>query len=582
MDKPLDYKDVFDTLPQPALVVFPEFDDKGSVCRIKVLRENAAYTDMMRSLTVDGNKSDLFRQELKAFPALFGRAMEAGGGQPSFEMELDSKVLNSRFKIETGAIEGGGYVMTLLREEKIRPAEMQESSKPSLDPLTGLPDRSFFNRTFDGIIDTAVIDGQMVGIVLIDIDNMKSINDSSGHIAGDSILRRSAHLIDRFAGEDCLAFRYGDDEFLVLFTKLPSKDRLATVSDVIFDSFQNIGIRISAGIAVCPDDSSNSTDLLKFADLAVKRAKRNGKNNMVFFEQKMYDDFLHRSLLQQKLIITSANGSFEQYYQPQFNLQDNTLRGFEALLRWNDPTLGMISPEEFIPIAEETHVICELGSWVLKRACATLREWREKYGFQGVMSVNVSPSQLLSIGFIPDLEEAIRSFAVQRGTLEVEITEGIFIHDVNRIVPLLRKIRELGVLVSLDDFGTGYSSFRYLQYLPIDTLKVDKAFISNLTDQPSLESNIAESIISLGNKLGLETIAEGVEREEQVAVLRQMNCRILQGFFRGRPMRKERCDAVLAGDLSQLDRIGSEPLAIGGPAREQPAGQGSPWPDDAD
>lgn len=562
MTQAIDYKNVFDAVPQPSLIVFPETDGKGVVTDFQVLYENPAFTNLMRILTDDGRKNEQFRAELDSFPPLFNTARQAGSGKPFFEMELESASLNSRFRIQAAEVSGGTYLLSLMGEEKIRLSPAELNASDSLDALTGLPDRSYFNRVFDQAIDAAVINGRTAGIVLIDLDDMKSINDSSGHLAGDSILRRSAHLLERFAGDNCLVFRYGDDEFLLLQTDLPSKDRLATISDVIFDSFQNIGIRISAGIACCPDDSANAADLLKFADLAVKTAKRNGKNTVVFFEQWMYANFLRRSLLQQKLIIAAANGSFEQYYQPQFSLSNDRLRGFEALLRWNDATLGMISPDEFIPIAEETHVICELGSWVLHRACETLRTWREQYGFAGIMSVNVSPSQLLGNGFIEDLEESLKTYGVQPGSLEVEITEGIFIHDIGRIVPLLQQIRQLGVLVSLDDFGTGYSSFRYLQFLPIDTLKVDKAFVSNLTENPNMQAKLTESIISLGNKLELETIAEGVEREEQLKVLKTMHCSVLQGFYRGRPMPKAKCDAVLAGDISQLDRIGSEQLEI--------------------
>lgn len=562
MMQTIDYKKAFDAVPQASIIVFPETDAKGVVTGFKVLYENPAFTNLMRILTDDGRKSPLFLREIADFPARFDAARQAGSGKPFFEMELKSDILNSSFKLQAGEVSDGSYLLSLMQEEKIRLSPAELNASDSLDTLTGLPDRSYFNRVFDQVIDTAVLNGRTAGIVLIDLDDMKSINDSSGHLAGDSILRRSAHLLERFAGDDCLVFRYGDDEFLLLQTDLPSKDRLATISDVIFDSFQNIGIRISAGIACCPDDSSNAADLLKFADLAVKTAKRNGKNTVVFFEQRMYADFLRRSLLQQKLIIAAANGSFEQYYQPQFSLSSDRLRGFEALLRWNDPTMGMISPDEFIPIAEETHVICELGSWVLHRACETLRTWREQYGFEGIMSVNVSPSQLLGNGFIEDLEETIADYGVQPGSLEVEITEGIFIHDIGRIVPLLQQIRQLGVLVSLDDFGTGYSSFRYLQFLPIDTLKVDKAFVSNLTENPNMQAKLTESIISLGNKLELETIAEGVERKEQLKVLKMMHCSVLQGFYRGKPMPKDKCDAVLAGDISQLDRLGSEQLEI--------------------
>jgi len=400
--------------------------------------------------------------------------------------------------------------------------------------------------------------------MLIDIDDMKSVNDVSGHVAGDSVLRRSARILERFRSEDTQIFRLGDDEFLVLATDLPSRNRMVTIADVIFESFQNGSISISAGISLCPDDNMQAVDLLKYADLAMHTVKKNGKNDIAFFERSMYDTFLHHTLLQEKLVVAAENNTFELYYQPQFNIETNYLRGFEALIRWHDDTFGWINPEEFIPIAEETHVIMRLGRWVLETAAETMKQWESEFGFNGIMSVNVSPMQLKDVNFVSDLAQLVKMYNIAPGTFEIEITEGICIDNIKRSVKLLNQIRNLGILISLDDFGTGYSSFRYLQYLPLNTLKVDKAFIANLDAQMSVESNITNSIISLVSKMGIETIAEGVERTEQLDALRDMKCRNIQGFLRGKPMTKARCSAILGGDVSLLVRTGDEPVeAIG-------------------
>lgn len=559
------YKDVFDVIPLAEVIVQPRFDELHNVIGFHIIRENPAYTNLLRMLTAEEAKAKIVMAELKTFPCVFNKALQTFASKKSFDFEFDSKCVNTTFYLNAHLFEGGLYLFTLKGADKNSFPFVESDSEGYLDSLTGIPNRAYFNSVFKTALDVGVRRNSAVGIIIIDIDDMKSINDRLGHVAGDSVLRRSAHILQRFADADLQVFRLGDDEFLVLRTNFDSKDHLATLSDVIFDAFQEVGISISAGIASSPFDTDNYTDLLKYADLAVKAAKRNGKNNVVFFEPRMYEAFLRRSLLQQKLIIAATNFSFEQVYQPQFYIDSNRLRGFEALIRWDDVTYGMISPEEFIPIAEETHVITQLGHWVLDSAYSTLARWQKEFGFNGVMSVNVSPTQLKDFSFLGDLTEAMGKYGIPPETLEIEITEGIFIQDLKRTVRILEQIRKLGVLISLDDFGTGYSSFRYLQCLPISTLKIDKAFVENLADKDgndSVEMRIAESIVTLINRMGLETIAEGVEKNEQLNVLRSMNCTILQGFLTGRPMPQERCERFLAGDLSALDRIGSQKLII--------------------
>ena len=225
------------------------------------------------------------------------------------------------------------------------------------------------------------------------------------------------------------------------------------------------------------------------------------------------------------------------------------------MLRWYDEDTGWISPEQFIPIAEETRLVIPLGDWILERAIKTLKEWIEDFGFDGIMSVNVSPVQLKKQTFLYDLISLVKKDKIPTKNLENEITEGVFIDNKNEVIDLLKQIRELGIGLSLDDFGTGYSSLSYLQMLPITTLKIDKSFIANITDKGGVEANITDSIISMVTKMGLDTIAEGVERREQLDILKKINCKNIQGFLKGKPMPKERCEQILGGDYDLADHL---------------------------
>jgi EAL domain-containing protein (putative c-di-GMP-specific phosphodiesterase class I) len=259
----------------------------------------------------------------------------------------------------------------------------------------------------------------------------------------------------------------------------------------------------------------------------------------------LHEQLLHKTVLRKRLQQATGALNFELHFQPQFTIKENKLRGFEALLRWSDDQLGQVPPKEFIPAAEESHAIIDLGYWVLETAVRTLKQWQEYYSFDGIMSVNVSPVQLTESGFSEKLFSLLQSYDIRPASLELEVTESILINNMEEIVQLLNKIRQKGILISLDDFGTGYSSFLYLQRLPVTTIKIDKSFISNLVSENSKDAVIADSIISLASKLGLETIAEGVEDESQLAILKDMNCTTVQGFLYGKPMADKECAVLL-------------------------------------
>ena len=269
----------------------------------------------------------------------------------------------------------------------------------------------------------------------------------------------------------------------------------------------------------------------------------------------MQEKFLNKMNIENKLSKALADNSFQLYFQPQFDVQTNNLRGFEALLRWHDDSIGWISPEQFIPLAEESKIVIPLGNWVLDTALATLHKWEKLYNFTGIMSVNISPVQLKQNDFLDLLTQKIRDSNINPQNLEIEITEGVLIDNMQETVKKLNIIRQMGIGISLDDFGTGYSSLRYLQILPLSTLKIDKSFIANIDSKDGVEANITDSIISMVTKMGLDTIAEGVETSDQLNMLKKINCHNIQGFLKGKPMPESVCEKVLNGDYKAIISI---------------------------
>jgi len=426
------------------------------------------------------------------------------------------------------------------------------------DNLTGIYNKQKLNADLQRCKKENQVDGMKFGIILIDLDNMKLINDSRGHAAGDEVICTAAIILKTFIRDNIKAYRFSGDEFIVLGEHLSSKDTLLNIADAILETFNTKGIEFSAGIAIYPDDTQDSEELLKFADMAMYDVKKNGRNNVSFFQNVMQEKFLKRLTLQNKISDALENNDFKLYYQPQFDVATGRLRGFEALLRWYDERLGWISPDQFVSIAEETGLILPLGDWVLDTALSTLNEWVSDYKFDAIMSVNVSPVQLKKPDFFFNLKQKIKEYKIETSNLELEITEGVLIDNKEDTINLLNQIRQLGIGISLDDFGTGYSSLNYLHILPITTLKIDKSFIANITSKTGIEANITDSIVSMVSKMGLDTIAEGVERPEQFKILKDINCKTVQGFLKGKPMDKGRCNKLLAGDKTALLTIENE------------------------
>jgi|BioPla2DNA2_1021312.scaffolds.fasta_scaffold10729_5 diguanylate cyclase (GGDEF)-like protein len=412
------------------------------------------------------------------------------------------------------------------------------------DPLTGLPNRIYFNEIIESILFRAKKVESKVALMFIDIDDLKDINDSQGHNFGDKVLKLASEQLKHFEKDDIKIFRFGGDEFLVVMSNIFSINSVITISDTILEAFNAVSINLSAGISIYPDDAKSTEDLLKYADMAMYHVKATGKNSSIFFEQLMHQQLVERLTLEEKLSDALEKNKFILHYQPQYDISTKRLRGFEALLRWYDEGLGWVRPDTFIPVAEDTKLVIPLGIWVVEKTLQTLEKWKKFYDFEGIISINVSPVQLKDTNFVYEFENLLKKYDVNPRSIEIEITEGVLIDNTEQTIQTLNTIKNLGVGISLDDFGTGYSSLNYLRELPLTTLKIDKAFIENITTPNSLEAHITNSIISLVSKMGLDTIAEGVENVEQFEALKKINCRTSQGFLMGRPMPENECEKL--------------------------------------
>ena len=420
-------------------------------------------------------------------------------------------------------------------EERIRQLALYDS-------LTGLPNRATFYSLIKQALVVANRDNITGGIMFIDLDRFKNINDSLGHGAGDELIRRvSARLKTCLRSSDVIA-RLGGDEFVVsLFdvktapaAAIVAKKMLATFATPFLIEGHEISISASIGISVYPDDSVDLDNLIKFADIAMYRAKDRGRNTYLFYANDMNVRSLDRLQLESDLRRALDRRELLLHYQPQANIHTGEMTGAEVLLRWQHPEKGMVSPGQFIPLAEETGLVVGIGHWVLDQAVAQNKAW-QKQGLPVVkLAVNVAAQQ-----FHPDLvnevSAVLKEHQLEHEFLELEITESMVMNNAEQVIEMLKEMEKLGVRMSLDDFGTGYSSLSYLKRFPIHKLKVDQSFVRGL---PSDENDVAitRAIIGMGKSMGLKVIAEGVETREQLEFLRAEGCDEIQGYLFSRPV----------------------------------------------
>jgi diguanylate cyclase (GGDEF)-like protein len=419
------------------------------------------------------------------------------------------------------------------------------------DSLTGLPNRAFFRQQLGIELQQAERRGAEVVLLCIDLDNFKSINDTLGHPIGDELLREVGRRLNAHAGNALIA-RLGGDEFTVLIADGSDTDDPGAIAQRMIDAIaqpfatggHELAVGASVGIVLFPADGRDSDTLMKNADLALYQAKQEGRGTYRFFEAEMNARAQARRLLEADLRRALAGGELELYFQPLFDLEADRICAFEALLRWNHPTRGLVSPVEFIPVAEETGLIVPIGNWVLQEACRQARNWPSDIS----VAVNVSSVQFRKSGLANAVMQALAVSGIDPARLELEITESIFLENSDATLSVLHSLRALGIKIALDDFGTGYSSLSYLQSFPFDKIKIDRSFIQELLNRPGA-SAIVQAIIDLARALGMETTAEGVEDSAQLSELRIHGCSSVQGFLFSRPVKA--ADAMRLIDAAQ-------------------------------
>ena len=432
-------------------------------------------------------------------------------------------------------------------------AEQELRYLANYDTLTGLPNRALLSERLGRAIVRARRQETRVAVLFLDLDRFKDINDSLGHAAGDRLLKAAATRLQATVSASDTVARLGGDEFTVVLEdveSLPAVERMAREILTAFsmplevDERHDVIITPSLGISLYPDHALVPTDLLKFADTAMYQAKAEGRNTYQIYNEAMDAEARKRATVLSSLRKAMDRGEFRLMFQPRMALADGRITGVEALLRWHSAELGEISPSVFIPLAEESGLILTIGDWVLEEACQTLKRWRS-HGLHDIsMAVNVSVLQLLR-GKLPDLlRRIIDSTGVPADRIELEVTESMVMQNAEQTTAALNALREIGVSLAIDDFGTGYSSLVYLKRLPIDTLKIDKEFIGDLTRDPDDEA-ITATVITMGHSLGLNVIAEGVENEQQLAYLREQGCDEIQGYWLSQPIDPHRCLAFI-------------------------------------
>lgn len=416
------------------------------------------------------------------------------------------------------------------------------------DFLTDLPN----HRLFDKKLEKAILDAnqkkEQFAVMFIDLDRFKYINDSMGHDAGDQILRHVAHIIQGLVRKTDIVGRQGGDEFVILLPNT-TKRKAGEIADRLIDQLSqtlifndiDIFINTSVGISLYPADGTTSKDLIRNANIAMYRSKDIDINNYYFFTEALHQEITEKSILRSDLRWAIQNNQLLLHYQPQIDLKSGEISGVEALVRWQHPEYGMISPAQFIPLAEETGFIVSIGKWVLETACFQAKKWQEKGIPPMPVSINVSPREFRQPSFIEQVKDTLTNSGLEARYLNLEITENIMT-DVHHCKITLERLRELGVNVSVDDFGTGYSSLSYLNDFPLTHLKIDQAFVRELSNS---NRAIVKTIIGLATNLNLKVVAEGVETKEQASFLNSLACDNVQGYLYSKPLPYEQIEPLL-------------------------------------
>jgi|SRR5882724_1181174 len=453
----------------------------------------------------------------------------------------------------------GGRIRALRDRLRERNRELQDAigtihAMATRDEVTGLYNRAFFTESLGHALAQAERHKRTLAVLFIDVDRFKLINDTLGHPVGDRALREVGRRISGCVRESDIVARLGGDEFVALIESVPAVEALQEVAQKIIDAVarplelerRELALSVSIGLAAMPGDGRDAQTLMRNADIAMYRAKALGRNCYSFYTRQMSEHAEERLALEADLHHAVERGELRVLYQPKVAVADGAIRGAEALVRWQHPRLGLLAPDRFIDLAEETGAIVSIGRWMLKEACMRAAAWDGSYS----IAVNLSARQFSDAELLATVAAALRQSGLEPARLELEITESMVMRDPEAAVGIMRKLRELGARLSMDDFGTGYSSLGYLKRFPINTVKLDRSFVRDLPDHED-DVAIARAVLAMAHSLRMDVTAEGVETGEQLEFLRREGCLAYQGYYCSPPVVEEKLLAMLETDAGE-------------------------------
>ena len=500
---------------------------------------------------------DAFTEEIKKTLRTkgnwFGEVESARVNGERYEMELNIDAVHD----DDGRISHFVGVFSDITSRKSTEKELLKLA--NTDPLTELPNRSFFQASHQNLVRKAASHT----LLCLDMDNFKKINDSLGHQTGDVLIKQIAKRLQRITGTTATCYRLGGDEFSVLMEDQADIHTITHYAQDILDNLsrpfiinkQEFVLGASIGIAFYPDDGKTPQEMLKNADTAMYFAKNNGGNTYKFFSGEMNQNAVRQLQIENLIRQGIKDDLFTVYYQPKVDIASGKLVSMEALVRFEHPQKGIVSPGQFIPLAEQTGQIVEIGEQVLRKACADTKRWVNAGLFSGRVAVNISAKQFELPNLDDRIEQILKEVGLSPLHLECEITEGTLMENPDQGLEMMKRLRDRGIHLALDDFGTGYSSLAYLKRFPLNTLKIDKAFIDDIAES-STDRHMAAAIINIAHNLGLKVVAEGVEQEKQLTILRRYECEMLQGYLYSKPLNAERFEKLLQENQKLYNLIG--------------------------
>ena len=454
----------------------------------------------------------------------------------------ENKILVRKYKLINEGLESA----VLARTKELHEKNIELNYLSNKDTLTDLYNRRYLLHKLDELIVNSSKDNSRFGILFLDLNKFKNINDLYGHEVGDLLLNEIGNKLQKYSSKNSIIIRQGGDEFVIIYTGIASEEDLKSFANQIISEFDkeiciekiNFKINFSIGGVIYPTDGEDKLTLMKKADMAMYASKKNASSKFSLYkEDSMYNKFKMEELMKKAL----KNKEFILYYQPQFNIENNKIVGIEALIRWVNDELGFVYPSEFISLAEETGLIIDIGSWIIESTFLQIKKWQELYNIDIEVGINVSPIQLSDERFLDIIVSNLQNTNINPSLINLEITEKIAIDDSEMVIKKLKKIRDLGIKISIDDFGSGYSSFKYAKSFAVDTLKIDISLIKGI-DKSKEDYEIAKAVINMAKGLGLSIVAEGVDSESQLFVLRNLGCNTVQGYYYEKPMNVDKLE----------------------------------------